>query len=128
MQLLVTGATGKVGVNLIERLLSDPRWRVARVRALCHSRSIAETDRIEVVKGSIEDRDCVLMVFALGDAAIGAMRCPRSQDGRRTRRSRFRHRDELTRVGGQEIYGQDALARRFACERCREPRVRQLGA
>ena len=59
MQLLVTGATGKVGVNLIERLLSDPRWRLARVRALCHSRTIAETDRIEVVKGSIEDRDCV---------------------------------------------------------------------
>ena len=59
MQLLVTGATGKVGVNLIERLLSDPRWRVARVRALCHSRTIADTDRIEVVKGSIEDRDCV---------------------------------------------------------------------
>ena len=46
MQLLVTGATGKVGVNLIERLLSDPRWRVARVRALCHSRTIPETDRI----------------------------------------------------------------------------------
>jgi nucleoside-diphosphate-sugar epimerase len=59
MQLLVTGATGKVGVNLIERLLSDPRWRVAHVRALCHSRSIAETGRIEVVKGRIEDRDCV---------------------------------------------------------------------
>jgi nucleoside-diphosphate-sugar epimerase len=59
MQLLVTGATGKVGVNLIEWLLSDPRWRVAHIRALCHSRTIAETDRIEVVKGSIEDRDCV---------------------------------------------------------------------
>ena len=59
MQLLVTGATGKVGVNLIERLLSDPRWRVARVRALCHSRTIAETDRIEVVKGSIDDLGCV---------------------------------------------------------------------
>jgi nucleoside-diphosphate-sugar epimerase len=26
---------------------------------LCHSRTIPETDRIEVVKGSIEDRDCV---------------------------------------------------------------------
>jgi UDP-glucose 4-epimerase len=26
---------------------------------LCHSRTIAETDRIEVFKGSIEDRDCV---------------------------------------------------------------------
>jgi UDP-glucose 4-epimerase len=59
MQLLVTGATGKVGANLIERLLWDPRWRVARVRALCHSRTIAETDRIEVFKGSIEDRGCV---------------------------------------------------------------------
>jgi UDP-glucose 4-epimerase len=59
MQLLVTGATGKVGVNLIERLLSDPRWSVGRVRALCHSRTIAETDRIEVFKGSIEDRGCV---------------------------------------------------------------------
>jgi UDP-glucose 4-epimerase len=59
MQLLVTGATGKVGLNLIEQLLSDPRWRGPRVRALCHSRTIPETDRIEVVKGSIEDRGCV---------------------------------------------------------------------
>jgi UDP-glucose 4-epimerase len=59
MQLLVTGATGKVGVNLIERLLSDPRWRVARVRALCHNRTFPETDRIEVVKGSIDDRGYV---------------------------------------------------------------------
>jgi UDP-glucose 4-epimerase len=59
MQLLVTGATGKVGVNLIETLLSDSRWRVARVRALCQNRTIPETDRIEVVKGSIDDRACV---------------------------------------------------------------------
>jgi UDP-glucose 4-epimerase len=44
MQLLVTGATGKVGVNLIERLLSDPRWRNARVRALCHNRSDLQGD------------------------------------------------------------------------------------
>src|SRR6185437_14775663 len=59
MQLLVTGATGKVGVNLIERLFSDPRWRVTRVRALCHNRTIPETGRLEVVKGSIDDRGCV---------------------------------------------------------------------
>ena len=32
---------------------------MACVRALCHSRTIAETDRIEVVKGSIDDRGCV---------------------------------------------------------------------
>ena len=55
MQLLVTGATGKVGVNFIERLLADPRWPTARVRALCHNRTIQEADRVEVVKGSIDD-------------------------------------------------------------------------
>ena len=59
MQLLVTGATGKVGVNLIERLLADPRWPISRVRALCHNRTIQEADRVEVVKGSIDDRGCV---------------------------------------------------------------------
>jgi UDP-glucose 4-epimerase len=56
MQRLVTGAAGKVGVNLIERLLSGPRWRAARVRALCHNRTIPETERIEVVKESVDDR------------------------------------------------------------------------
>ena len=59
MQLLVTGATGKVGVNLVDNLMSQPRWRKARVRVLCHSRTLPETDRIEVVKGSIDDRGCV---------------------------------------------------------------------
>jgi len=59
MQLLVTGATGKAGVNSHRAAALGPRWRLARVRALCHSRTIPETDRIEVVKGSIEDRDCV---------------------------------------------------------------------
>lgn len=58
MQLVVTGAAGKVGVNLLERLLSDPRCSDTRVRALCHNRTIPETDRIEVVKGSIDDGGC----------------------------------------------------------------------
>jgi UDP-glucose 4-epimerase len=59
MQLLITGATGKVGVNLIDSLMSQPRWRETSVRALCHDRALAEIDRIEVVRGSIDDRDCV---------------------------------------------------------------------
>lgn len=59
MLLLITGATGKVGVNLVDKLLSDPRWHEARIRALCHNRAIPETDRIEVVTGSIDDRACV---------------------------------------------------------------------
>ena len=38
MLILVTGATGKVGRNLIARLLDDPRFSEARIRALCHNR------------------------------------------------------------------------------------------
>src|SRR5665213_3911881 len=56
MLILVTGATGKVGRNLIARLLAEPGFAGARIRALCHNRLIAETDRIEVIKGSIADR------------------------------------------------------------------------
>jgi hypothetical protein len=32
MQLLITGAIGKVGVNLIGKMLLDPRWREGRLR------------------------------------------------------------------------------------------------
>jgi UDP-glucose 4-epimerase len=59
MQLLITGATGKVGRNLLDKLLREPRWREARVKALCHNRTIEETDRVEVVKGTIDDRGAV---------------------------------------------------------------------
>jgi nucleoside-diphosphate-sugar epimerase len=63
MLILVTGATGKVGRNLIARLLAEPAYAGARIRALCHNRVVEETDRIEVVKGTIADRD-------VADAAI----------------------------------------------------------
>lgn len=56
MLILVTGATGKVGRNLIARLLEEKRFSGARIRALCHNRLIEETDRVEVVRGSISDR------------------------------------------------------------------------
>jgi nucleoside-diphosphate-sugar epimerase len=59
MRLLITGATGKVGANLIAKLLGEPRWREARVTALCHHRSVAPSERIEIVEGDIADRDCV---------------------------------------------------------------------
>ena len=57
MLVLVTGATGKVGSTAIARILADSRFAGARVRALCHNRTIQENDRIEVVKGSIADRE-----------------------------------------------------------------------
>ena len=56
MLILVTGATGKVGRNLIARLLAEPRFAMARIRALCHNRLVDGTERIEVTKGSIADR------------------------------------------------------------------------
>ena len=59
MLVLVTGATGKVGRTFIDRILSDPRWRDARIRALCHQRALPEPDRLEVVRGSIADRAIV---------------------------------------------------------------------
>ena len=59
MLILATGATGKVGRNLIARLLEDSRFAGARVRALCHNRTLPESERVEVVKGSIADRGVV---------------------------------------------------------------------
>jgi len=55
MLILVTGPSGKVGSNLIQAILSAPRFAKARIRALCHNRALAETERMEVVKGSIAD-------------------------------------------------------------------------
>ena len=60
MRILVTGATGKVGRNFITRLLSDPERSDTRIVALCHNRLLETTDRIEVAKGSIADRDVVV--------------------------------------------------------------------
>jgi UDP-glucose 4-epimerase len=53
MQLLVTGATGKVGQTLIGRLSGRPG---TRIRALCHNRTVEETASVSVVRGSIADR------------------------------------------------------------------------
>jgi len=59
MLLLVTGATGKVGAQLITDMLQDPKWAGARIRALCHNRVPAPRDRVEVVHGDIAERDAV---------------------------------------------------------------------
>ncbi|HVH02588.1 MAG TPA: NAD(P)-dependent oxidoreductase [Amaricoccus sp.] len=59
MLILVTGPTGKVGRTLIDRLLADPGFAGARVRALCHNRPLPASARLEVVRGSIADRAAV---------------------------------------------------------------------
>jgi nucleoside-diphosphate-sugar epimerase len=54
--ILVTGATGKVGQAFMHRLFGDAAFGKDRIRALCHNRTLPETSRVEVVKGSIADR------------------------------------------------------------------------
>src|SRR5690349_7606062 len=56
MKILITGATGKVGRQLISHLNTLDRFKHASLRALCHNRKM---DGIENVHGIISDRDCV---------------------------------------------------------------------
>ncbi len=56
MKILITGSTGKVGRNLIRRLLSDPVYRHSTLRAFCHKRTLEEEDRLEVVNGSMAEQ------------------------------------------------------------------------
>lgn len=64
MLLLVTGATGKVGAHLIADVLQDPKWQGARIRALCHNRTPAPHERIEIVHGNIAERAAVAGAMA----------------------------------------------------------------
>lgn len=53
--ILVTGATGKVGQAFIRRLLNDGAYDEFTVRALVHHRDLPAQERLETVRGSIED-------------------------------------------------------------------------
>ncbi len=58
-KLLITGASGKVGQTFLKKFLNSPQYNDFSVRALCHNRLIDETERLEVLKGSIENQDTV---------------------------------------------------------------------
>jgi UDP-glucose 4-epimerase len=57
--LLITGATGKVGQTILRRVLSEPLLEDFTVRALCHNRRLEPRARLEVVSGTIDDREFV---------------------------------------------------------------------
>ena len=58
-RLLVTGATGKVGSHAINRILRFADCQDIGIRALCHNRFPAAHDRLQIVRGSISDRQVV---------------------------------------------------------------------
>jgi UDP-glucose 4-epimerase len=58
-RILVTGATGKVGRTFIRRLFENEQFDGFIVRALCHKRKLDPHVRLEVVYGSISQRDTV---------------------------------------------------------------------
>ena len=64
MLLLVTGATGKVGRCLIGRILAEPQYSRVRLRALCHQRMLTPSERLEIVRGTISDRECAAAAIA----------------------------------------------------------------
>jgi UDP-glucose 4-epimerase len=80
MLILVTGATGKVGRSLIARLLDDPRFSKARIRALCHNRLCDESERVEVTRGSIADRDVVAKALAGVTHVVHLATCKETPD------------------------------------------------
>jgi UDP-glucose 4-epimerase len=58
-RILVTGATGKVGQTFIKRLLESPDHGDFVVRALCHNRVLDSRDRLEIMRGALQERDTV---------------------------------------------------------------------
>jgi nucleoside-diphosphate-sugar epimerase len=59
MRILVTGAAGKVGQAFLQRMFADPSMAGAIARALCHNRVLDATERLDVVRGSISNREDV---------------------------------------------------------------------
>ena len=80
MLILVTGATGKVGRHFIAGLLDDARFSKVRVRALCHNRLCEETDRVEVIRGSIAERHVAAAALADVTHVVHLATCKETPD------------------------------------------------
>ncbi len=58
-RVLLTGAAGKVGSHFIKRVLESEDCQDLSIRALCHKRQLQTRERLEVITGSIADRQVV---------------------------------------------------------------------
>src|SRR4029079_10093513 len=70
----------KVGRHFIARILGDPRFSKARIRALCHYRLLGETDRMEVVRGEISERGVLLTALAGVTHVVHLATCKETPD------------------------------------------------
>jgi UDP-glucose 4-epimerase len=78
--ILVTGATGKVGSNLVRRILNEPAHEGSIIRVLCHNRQPEPHARIEVVTGSISDRAVVRQAMQGVTHVVHCATCKETED------------------------------------------------
>ena len=78
MNILVTGATGKVGQTLIAAL--ERSRPTAHVTALCHNRLLPESDRLTVVQGSLSNRDVCRRAVAGATHVVHLATCKETPD------------------------------------------------
>src|SRR5882762_6992066 len=78
--ILVTGATGKVGSHFINRVLQSGDLGNLRIRALCHNRLLESNARVEVVQGSIADRNAVSKAMQGATHVLHCATCKETPD------------------------------------------------
>ena len=79
-RILVTGATGKVGSEFVRRILNEPARESTIVRALCHNRQPEPHARVEVVTGSISERDVVRQAMQGVTHVVHCATCKETED------------------------------------------------
>jgi len=78
--ILVTGATGKVGTHFIHRMLSGEERDEVTIRALCHNRRAEPQAQMEIVTGSIDDREAVRAAMRGISHVVHCATCKESED------------------------------------------------
>jgi len=79
-RILVTGATGKVGAHFIRHIFESSDHRDVTIRALCHNRVPEPHERLEIVRGSISDREVVRLAMQGITHVIHCATCKETPD------------------------------------------------
>jgi UDP-glucose 4-epimerase len=79
-RILVTGATGKVGSHVIQRILNGDHPDEVIVRALCHNRRLEPQRRLDVVCGDISDREVARVAMDGITHVVHCATCKETED------------------------------------------------